>query len=412
MLAVRRPMQAHRPFALALALLCIVYFYTFLGTYSIDLGAPVTPGQVTYLLVGGGFVVGVLGFVQGDRYSFGLLVAAALYLVLLAFDRVFNPYDLTLTITRIAWMLSLVACVFVFGSVRRFQTLITALQLMVLFACTMNLLDYFAHDALPFPMSPIPGRGAGLYVNPNSSASYIALAVPLACGMARRKVSLALYAITFVGVLLTFSRSGMITWLAAVAMTELFIRNRRVLAPRTIALLLGAGFVVLVLFLAGRSLAGAVIDLLGPSLPPRLADRLLLDMNDFSAQERQYVAGAAWRLFLQHPFTGSGVGLPDRWIYGQMPHNTMLLTLAEFGVLGGIWLAVWVRALHRIAGPFGLTLAVLWLVVAMFSHNQFDQIGAAVLIAMYWTGAARSRGGYVHAQRRVRAISIDQPVSA
>jgi hypothetical protein len=384
--------------------------------------AVITPGQVVTLFIGVGFVVGILAIARGKSLGdipLGLMAVAVLYLLVIGISASIHHADPLMLRDRAAYALAMIACGFVFASLRRFDHVVAALQVVVIIACLLNVIDYFAPYVLPVKMTEIPGRAGGLYINPNIAAAHIAFAVPIISAKASRRVALGFYCATFLGVSLTLSRSGMIMWIAAVIMTELFVRSRRHTGVRLLALSGAIAFVAVILSLAGNAIASGIIDLLGPSLPASFRDRIYLDVHDFAAEERRYSAALAWQLFTQNVWTGAGLGFGGQWLFGQYAHNMVLQTLAEFGVLGGVWLLAFLTALWSVRGPFATCLTILWLLASMFSHNLFDDAGLAVIIAAYWCAAARSRALYssrssaIGQYRRTRphGPSLERPVA-
>lgn len=377
---------------LAAVVLCTLLFYTGLADWLFQRSLlPVTPGQ--YMVVVGALATLASGvaIVGGFRPHPLLVVVPAIYIGMVLVSGVFLPQDPQLVLARIAFMVALASLtIAALQAPPRwiFLTLTTAL----VFLCALNIIDYFFSALLPAPLSDLPGRAAGFHINPNSSASVIALSVPVVASGLRQRPRLGLYALSLVAVFLTFSRGGMVLWLCSALLTEAFIMRPVGLSAKVlIATALGlAAMVVVVVF--GDEIAQGITLLLGSYLSPALASRLYLDVHDFAADQRRYAAAYAWRLFTEYPLFGSGVGLVGRWHFEEFSHNMILQTLSEFGLIGLAWLGAFWAMLWRGVGRFGGALVALWLLAAVFSHNLFDHLSIALIIAAYAV-AGRAKAG-------------------
>jgi len=254
---------------------------------------------------------------------------------------------------------------------------ISMLWVALLLAVLSIVQEYFNPAAYVFAEAGqgIQGRAAGLYLNPNTAAQ--TLVMLLACLMAHgtpRGNVIALL-LSSIGLLLTFSRGGMLAWaVLAVAAT---LRGR---LPRSF---------LLVIALAAGALAVAgpwVLDAVSTWVPPEnrnSLDRLawllgLGDLNDFSAGEREYIAVYAWRQFLDAPFLGHGLGYMWSWTADVGTHNLTLRFMVEYGALGVLLFPLFLVASVRSA-PRDAERAWKWLIagialmLTIFSHNMIEQ---------------------------------------
>lgn len=257
------------------------------------------------------------------------------------------------------------------------RTWAAMLWLALLLAVLSIVQEYFNPAAYVFAEAGqgIQGRAAGLYLNPNTAAQ--TLVMLLACLMAHgtpRGNVIALL-LSSIGLLLTFSRGGMVAW--AVLALAATARGR---LPRWF---LG----VLALCLAAIVLAGPwVLDVLSAWVPPEnrnSLDRLawLLgqgELNDFSAGEREYIAAFAWVQFLDAPFLGHGLGYMWTWTADVGTHNLTLRFMVEYGALGVLLFPLFLVASVRSA-PRDAERAWKWLIagialmLTIFSHNMIEQ---------------------------------------
>jgi O-antigen ligase len=191
-------------------------------------------------------------------------------------------------------------------------------------------------------------RYAGIHGDPNVQAAYANCCVPplaYALGKARpwARVGLGvLLLLLFVTIIVSQSRAGML--LLALLMAIMLLRERRLRAYAVIGIVILATIALLlppvywVRFESIAQLRGIVVDR--------------------SLQLRQHALEGGWRLFLDHPWFGVGLGnfrdhTPHFMLGGFMAHNSFLEVAASIGLVGGLaYIAVlgtgW-RMTHRAA---------------------------------------------------------------
>ncbi len=200
----------------------------------------------------------------------------------------------------------------------------------------------------------------GPYVNRNHFAGLMELLIPaglapLALGKVRRErrvVAGVLTVVPIVALFLSASRGGIISFLAEVVLLGVLMVLRRS---------------------SGRqAMAGGVVLLLALGLVSWLGVRQALDRFaslqplEVTAGKRATMAGDTWRIFLDHPLLGTGLGTLES-IYpayetlydGKVvnhAHNDYLEALAETGLLGGAccaWflIVLFARGLDRVLRP-------------------------------------------------------------
>lgn len=221
----------------------------------------------------------------------------------------------------------------------------------------------------------IPGRAAGLYLNPNIAAQTMVMI--LACLMlsGSTKANLVAALVALVGVFLTFSRGGILAWVMLVLVATLRGRLPRWLLG--VIVVLGAVIVV-----AGLQVFDALSVWISPENRNSL-DRLawLLgqgNLSDSSAGERDYIVAYGWDQFLHAPFLGHGLGYMWIWPVGVGTHNLLLRHLVEYGVLGvmifPLFLFASIRSAANRADRLWLWLvAGIALMLSIFSHNMLEQ---------------------------------------
>jgi O-antigen ligase len=237
--------------------------------------------------------------------------------------------------------------------------------------------EYFNPAAYVFAAAGqgIHGRAAGLYLNPNIAAQ--ALVMILACLMIRGSARANFFAcgLALVGLFLTFSRGGLITW--AMLVIAATIRGR---LSRWFLLVIA--LCVAIILVAGPQVLDALSYWISPENRNSL-DRLawLLGqggLNDHSAGKREYLAAYAWQQFLQAPLLGHGLGYSWVWGVDVASHNLILRHLVEYGLIGVLIFPLFLYCSIRSA-PDGNNRDWRWLVgglvllLSMFTHNMLEQ---------------------------------------
>jgi hypothetical protein len=220
-------------------------------------------------------------------------------------------------------------------------------------------------------------RALGSFPHPNILGGFAAVAVvcalPYLAGGRRRRLVLALWAVAWVEVLLSFSRSALLAALLGCGCWALGqIRAWPTLRHITRAAGPPCAAIVLGLTLTGATLPGRYLPTSSTLTSPAVTDRLLLDT-------------IAVRLIRAHPVTGVGAGnftlaelLPPFNAVSVDPvHVVPLLVAAEAGIAAGLaWLALvlaqplalWQLGRWRGIQWTGLALPATLLTLALFDH--------------------------------------------
>ena len=251
------------------------------------------------------------------------------------------------------------------------------LWLGLLIAVASIMLEYFVPSIYVFADAGqgIEGRAAGLYLNPNIAGQ--ALLMMLACLMqsGSPKKNIIPTIISFIGLLLTLSRGGLVAWavlvLAATVMGRL---------PRWFSIVLGVLAVTIVF--AG----GVLLDAFSILLPTENLDALnrvawMLGQGGSNyawANDRDYLAAYSWQQFLRAPMLGHGLGYTLAWSAGTGTHNLILRHLVEYGVCGLLLLPLFLVFSVRSSAPNSdrywlWVVAGVALLLGMFSHNMLEQ---------------------------------------
>jgi O-antigen ligase len=184
------------------------------------------------------------------------------------------------------------------------------------------------------------GLPFGPYVNRNHFAGFAELVLPLALvplvlGRVRRErwPVVGLFAVLPIGALfLAASRGGIVSFGAELSVLALVMIQRREMGKQLFA---GGAVLLVALLLVSWLGVGQILQ--------RLSSVQLLEV---SSGKRASMRRDTWRIFLDHPFVGTGLGTlqlvypPYESLYdGKIvnhTHNDYLEVLAETGLLGGI----------------------------------------------------------------------------
>lgn len=274
----------------------------------------------------------------------------------------------------------------------------------LLIATTLNVYELFN----PMTFSRVAGRSTGLWANPNQAGQGVVLAMILGFGVISSKWRPLLLIVGIVGVLPTFSRSGMLAW--GVALLALYFFQG--LKAREIRRLLVIP-IVLIAFIYSPLWSGLENTLQDRGvLNADVRERLNFvgsggeDVQDESAIERQQLASLAWERFRMEPWLGWGTGsyyLPPFWLG---PHNTYLGMMVDYGLIGILiypsLMVVILIGVNRESAKLAVPLVLVLTLYGFFSHNLLEQRSTLFCVAL---GAAM-----VDTMRKRRAYAIPEPV--
>lgn len=252
---------------------------------------------------------------------------------------------------------------------------------MVRWLAVVTSIAYIAIFLFPamFPAFRGSGRVAGLWVNPNAAATMLASMLPLIVFGVAPWTRFALYALTFVGVLVTLSRGGLVIW-GVLFLVTLLMPPGRVTTTRRSEQVAYAGGALLVSVLGAAAATQNFIGWMTKYAP--VAGRIT-SRHDFSVAERSLVLVLGWERFLERPIFGWGAGSTFDWGYRASTHNMIVLMAAEHGLVGLSLSAIWMFTLLGFGATFGIYAFVYFATAGMFSHNMF-QAEQAVIVALYW----------------------------
>jgi O-antigen ligase len=213
----------------------------------------------------------------------------------------------------------------------------------------------------------VQGRAGGLYVNANIAAMAIVFGHAIVIGRIPRRWRVPLLVVGVAGVLPTFSREAAVCLVALIGYTVW----RRQIGLWPVALACAAAVVFVTM--NAESVAGFLDDVLTTDTRSRLR---------FGGGDSGRIALArdAWRMFLDAPLTGHGLGAMTQ-SRGEHSHNQFLILAGDHGVIGLLAfpaLALALVAANPAAAPFALVL----MLAGFFSHNLLEDPVVLLAIAL------------------------------
>lgn len=224
----------------------------------------------------------------------------------------------------------------------------------------------------------VEGRAVGLYLDPNDCANALILGMILTVDLLPKKLRIFWILIVGFGVVLTFSRGGILGWLFVVIMMNL---TRIISSQKSLLWILVMGMLLFFVVQLGSQWIGDSSNIykqLDSTALQRVESMIGGDdvLEDSSTMERKGIAEKGWEMFLERPIFGYGIGSTfDSSIthFSVSTHNMFLLYAAEYGIIGIPILPLAIYAvIHRARGEtrkIGIVFAVFILFASLFSHT-------------------------------------------
>jgi O-antigen ligase len=221
----------------------------------------------------------------------------------------------------------------------------------------------------------IVGRGGGFLLNPNSAAvSLVVLQLAVVPRLTPRLAAI-ISTLTVVGVLLTFSRGGLIAWVTMILLQVLNGRLSRWFGVAVIT-------VAFSLIVFAQPVIDRVYDTVDPAWTNSITRIQWMlgtrPATDFAAQERAGVFEYGVQQFRDSPLFGHGLGYTWGWGNEDNTHNLILRHLVEYGIIGALifptfLLAFSLTAVAENSKSDAITAVVVSLVIGLFSHDVLEQ---------------------------------------
>lgn len=233
-------------------------------------------------------------------------------------------------------------------------------------------------NPLAFGGVNLTGRPAGFYIDPNKTGCSLILSLIFSIGVIPPKYRIPFALVIGVGVLITFSRGSILSWLIIV--TVLIIQGK---ISRNQLLYWGmiTGVVIILITTLGiGSLStGGLEDslVLNDNMLGRLAwlqDPSAADANKDNS--RLEVVEFAWKKFKEHPWVGNGIAYTQEW--GEIrTHNMYLFLMVEHGYFAMLLMPLFILAVTHHAKSeskdIALNFAPFMMLWGIFSHRVFEE---------------------------------------
>lgn len=303
-----------------------------------------------------------------------------------------------------------VCLVFIIFSVRDVTFVLRPVKAVVWLTALLNIALFAFPELFQIKMSSMAGRAAGLFWDPNQCATILCWSLPLATCRSSPHTKLATYAIALVAVVYTFSREGVVLWVAAF-LCDVFILPEWDFGKRWGLHRLQTRVVVGALVLLACLIVALWYEHLVGTLNPLLNRDTALRIHggdQGTIQQRMEIAARGLTLFAQHPVLGAGVGSTIAWGELFSVHNMFILMLAEFGLAGGVLYATFLYTISRIPGRLGAIITILVVIESIFSHSFFDMPYYGLAILCYWRVALEAKQG----AKYIRSTTCKMPAPA
>jgi hypothetical protein len=261
------------------------------------------------------------------------------------------------------------------------QTRIT-LVAAVLLGVALNIYEFF----FPLSFSPIVGRSAGFYMNPNESAFALVGGMIFAVTVLPAWFRGTFILLVGIGVFATFSRSGIAVWCMV---TVGFLLARKIRAQDIwLGVCVGSLLVGSLFFLRGEQLLRA-IDNAGV-MNTNVEERLLWFTDPSGAESesgwaRAYVMKRLWEKLAEQPFLGSGTGSAFS-AFEIPPHNQYLVFMVDHGLIGVFVFPLLILAvIYRDRGKFNFVSMLFGCIQAfagLVSHSVLNGPQTLLLFAL------------------------------
>lgn len=290
---------------------------------------------------------------------------------------------ISLTLTRIQFLILSVLLSFVLIQARARLLAFFFLGTALMLTC-LQVYDFLSPGVITPMGTPgvVIGRAASTLINANKPAESLLLLSLLGVMILKPSLRIVLLLLILPGILVSFSRGGMLVWLCVFILgSYLQLWSRK---ATTFACILALVFIY----------GGALVDLadilagfVDPAASNSIYRRTIFtqshDLSDGSASERLLVLNAGIDTFLENPLWGKGAGYTSFWSYSDVSvHNQGVLILAEYGLIGFALFAYLLLMISRRSAYLSSLGAykARWIILiatvlfSFFTHNMFDNL--------------------------------------
>ena len=315
--------------------------------------------------------------------------------------------------TRIlaTFSLLLMAVIFATGKLSIHLWIRRAILIVTFINVFNNIYEFFY--PLSFGMiEGIAGRSTGFYINANESATGLILGMIFSISLISKKYRFLYGMIVLIGIILTFSRGGLLGWLV----TMIMLSKTRIITRKQISI--GAiGIVLMLSFLTSEinNISYLTRDDGSSFFNQDTLTRIEWMKDPTSASEidsnsRYRIAEDAWNKFAKSPIIGNGLSssrdrnsvleIDNINRFGERPHNIHLVNLVEHGFLGIlVFPGLVISTIYKAKGEtknIGIVFVTYYLLAGLFSHTiLYDNYSLLSLALM----ASMTRQSYLFSQK-------------
>ena len=270
-----------------------------------------------------------------------------------------------LQLNAIGFML---CCTMIFDDPDVLQIAKWTVAVATLVGVVLNIYDFM----FPGLFSYAPGRAAGLYVDPNISGIALAFGCVIGLSTIRRPWwQEAFVLISFIGVLLTFSREALLAFGFVLVGGNLAGRWKL----RRLAIACSVGVALFVALNLGD-------NLVSEKLATSNSWSRITSHSDSSARERADLAEQTLDAFEEAPLLGQGFGTTMFWDMRRLgSHNFYLALLADHGIIGIFLIPALLWSIGRKCWEF-YGFAAAFLVFCLFYHSVFTEVAVIISLAI------------------------------
>ena len=262
----------------------------------------------------------------------------------------------------------LLCCTMIFDDPDVLKITKWAVAVATLVGVVLNIYDFM----FPGFFSYYPGRAAGLYVDPNISGISLVFGCVIGLSAIRRPWwQEAFVLVSFIGVLVTFSREAILAFGCVMVCGNLAGQWRL----RRMAVACGVGVALFVAFNMAN-------NLLSEKLASSDNWSRLTSESDPSARVRVNLAEQTLDAFEEAPLLGQGFGTTSFWDQGRIgSHNFYLSLLADHGIIGIFLIPTLLLSIGRKSWDF-YGFAAAFLGFCLFYHNVFGEVAGLISLAI------------------------------
>jgi len=296
--------------------------------------------------------------------SMALVLFLGVYIIYSIVDPSLEIFS-TIFLYTVAWMITLLYL--------NYSSNINIFKYLLLILSSLIFFDFFYSGVLyNYELAgSVFGRGSGTHINSNQAGEVLLILLVLASAKDKDIFKSWTLIIFFAAIVLTFSRSAIL--FSILMGFFIYVKNLKYFLFFIISLL--------IIYFTYLNILNSVL------LPEAVTENLIgrldfftnLNIEDYSSSSRIDVVNNSFDHFLLSPMFGNGMNYTHSPLFGSVrPHNTLLLLIVEYGVIGLTMYIYLVALLLR--GAFikntvnGFMPISMFIFFSMFNHDILFQL--------------------------------------